>query len=235
MDPQDLKDSAKAFEYLKQNRNAFIKEYIKDEAVDSKESPISVFMAGSPGAGKTEFSRRLLENFTNKPIIIDADEIRKFFPGYIGGNSHVFQKAADKGVNLLYDYALGHGLNMLLDGTFAYGGAMENINRSLIKGRKVFIYYIYQDPEIAWMFTQKREELEHRKVTLGLFIHCFVEAKANVIKAKNTFGDKISLNLVYKNLDTNIEKVFENVGGIDEQVFKSYTVENLKEKLKYNE
>lgn len=235
MSGQNSQDSKKAFEYLKQNKSLFIKEYTKDGSVNSKDPPISLFMAGSPGAGKTEFSRRLVENFNNKPIIIDADEIRKFFPEYRGDNAHIFQDAANKGVNLLYDHALDHDLNMILDGTFAYGGAMENINRSLSKGRKVFIYYIYQDPEIAWMFTQKREALEHRKVTVGLFIHCFVEARINVIKAKNTFGNKISLNLVLKNLNTNIEKVFENVDGVDEQIFKSYTVENLKEKLKYNE
>ena len=81
--------------------------------------------------GGTCFSKRLISHFKQKPIRIDADEIRAMCEGYTGCNAHIFQKAATKGVNILYDYALKNNLNVILDGTFAYGSSLENIERSL--------------------------------------------------------------------------------------------------------
>ena len=123
---------------------------------------------------------------------------------------------------------------MILDGTFAYRLSIENVNRSLTRGRKVEIYYIYQEPKIAWIFTKKREELENRKVTLGLFINTFIVARENVIKAKKIFGDKIKLNLVLKNYDTKTEKIYLDVSDIDDMLFRGYSVEDLQMILGYN-
>jgi len=58
--------------------------------------PISVFMAGSPGAGKTEFSRNviltILEDSTKHNVLrIDGDDLRAKIPGYTGSNSCLFQ------------------------------------------------------------------------------------------------------------------------------------------------
>ena len=100
---------------------------------DSEESePISIFMAGAPGAGKTEISIQLLNildqdnmsedlvkqakqhSVTNldpqkmKSILrIDADELRDHFKqcGYTGHNSHLFQKAVSKLVHKIHDKA----------------------------------------------------------------------------------------------------------------------------------
>jgi len=99
-------------------------------------------MAGSPGAGKTEVSKRLIEEFENKPVRIDADEIRQMFDGYTGTNAHIFQSACTMGVNKLYDYALERRFNVILDGTFAYAKALENVGRSLCRNREVRIYYL---------------------------------------------------------------------------------------------
>lgn len=68
--------------------------------------PVSIFMAGSPGAGKTEVSKELVKEFDRKPMRIDADELRALCPDYVGTNAHLFQKAANKAINVLYDYAL---------------------------------------------------------------------------------------------------------------------------------
>ncbi|MEK7068467.1 MAG: zeta toxin family protein, partial [Patescibacteria group bacterium] len=71
-----------------------------------------------------------IKRFKEKPVRIDADEIRAQCPGYNGGNSSLFQKCADKGVNILYDFCLKNNFNIILDATFAYGDAMQNIERS---------------------------------------------------------------------------------------------------------
>ncbi|MBI3255577.1 MAG: zeta toxin family protein [Candidatus Andersenbacteria bacterium] len=115
-----------------------------------------MFMAGSPGAGKTEVSKRLLSRFEQKPLRIDADEIRTLMPGYVGANACLFQKAATKGVHILYDLALEKSYNAILDGTFAYYDVLQNIQRSLDRGRKVEIFFVYQSPYHAWGFTKKR-------------------------------------------------------------------------------
>ncbi|MCK5212144.1 zeta toxin family protein [Candidatus Parcubacteria bacterium] len=81
-------------------------------------SPVTIFMAGSPGAGKTEFSKNMIIKLNNKydyPIVrIDADEIRELCPDYNGNNSHLFQGAVSTGVNKLYDHVLKKKYNVLL-------------------------------------------------------------------------------------------------------------------------
>lgn len=59
-------------------------------------NPVSVFMAGSPGAGKTEASKALLndiEGEDRKTVCIDPDELRSLFPEYSGDNAALFQPA----------------------------------------------------------------------------------------------------------------------------------------------
>jgi predicted ABC-type ATPase len=188
-------------------------------------------MAGSPGAGKTEVARRLAEKFIKKPILIDADEIRKLCPGYNGTNAHIFQRAANKGVNTLYDYVLHKSLNAIVDGTFAYADSTKNITRSLERNRKVEIYFVYQEPFQAWEFTKKRETLEGRRVSKETFIRGFFMAQENVNKAKADFGNKIELNLVIKNNDNAIESLELNIDKIDYFLATKYTKEQLIEIL----
>jgi predicted ABC-type ATPase len=188
-------------------------------------------MAGSPGAGKTEVSKRLMERFTgNPPVRIDADDIREMFPNYTGANSHVFQSACTIGVNKLFDYVLENDINAILDGTFAYERSLENIERSLKHGRRVIVYYLFQDPAVAWRFTKIREETEGRKVSEEVFIRSFLRARENVLGAKARFGRKIELNVIVKDFTSGLEKVLPDVGDIDGKLPRVYTREEL-EKL----
>ncbi len=118
---------------------------------------ITIFMAGSPGAGKTEFSERympLIFNKTDEKIIkflkdrnidiesvgalfvrIDVDEIREFLPQYQKtdiktdkkGNAHIIQKAANKGLDILRAYCLANEISFLHDGTFGNYNTMREI------------------------------------------------------------------------------------------------------------
>jgi len=222
--------SEQAFEWIKKNHQEVIDKFAnaKDHIPDI--SPTTLFMAGSPGAGKTEVSKRLIENFKQKPIRIDADEIRAICPGYNGQNAHIFQRAATKGVHILYDHALKNNINVILDGTFAYSEALGNIQRSLNYNRKVGIFFIYQDPLQAWDFTKKREALEQRKVTKKVFINAFFKSKINANQAKTDFGPKIELNLIIKDFEKNLEQLELNVDNIDHYMGKVYT-EDLLENL----
>ena len=48
-------------------------------------------------------------------------------------------------------------IHVIIDGTFAYGNALENIERSLKYKRIVELWFVYQDPLKAWEFTKIRE------------------------------------------------------------------------------
>ena len=130
MNEEEQQRSEKAFFWIKANQQKLIKQFTDDSEYSADLQPTTLFMAGSPGAGKTEFSKRLVARFSQKPIRIDADEIRSICEGYSGQHAHIFQKAARKGVHILYDYALKKNINVILDGTFAYSEALENIQRA---------------------------------------------------------------------------------------------------------
>src|SRR3989338_615058 len=113
MNDDELKKSEQAFDWVKINHKKIIEKFASEAEYVSGVQPVTLFMAGSPGAGKTEISKRFIARFKQKPIRIDADEIRTVCDGYTGENSHIFQKAATKGVNILYDYALSKNINVI--------------------------------------------------------------------------------------------------------------------------
>lgn len=107
-------DSEKAKVFIKEHKRFIIDKFASLEKYPPREHPFSMFMAGSPGAGKTEFSKALFESSdflesTEFPIYavrIDADEIKDIIPQYNGGNSDVVQGASSLGVEKLYDSVL---------------------------------------------------------------------------------------------------------------------------------
>jgi predicted ABC-type ATPase len=216
-----------AFEWLKKNKKKLFEKFANLSVYPSDEYPTTIFMAGSPGAGKTEFSRRLAESFIQKPVIIDADEIRKIVPGYSGKNAHIFQKAANKGVNLLYDYVCKKNLNTILDGTFAYADPIKNVEHSLKHERNVEIYFLYQDPVLSWNYTKIREQKEFRNVPKDVFINAYLQSINNVSVAKNHFGPKIKLNLVIKNFEKGMQSLELNTANIESFLPKVYTKQEL--------
>jgi predicted ABC-type ATPase len=223
-----------AFEFIKVNKQELIKKFADPLKYQPVNSPVSLFMAGSPGAGKTEISKSLIGKFIDIPIRIDADEIRQMCPLYTGSNAHIFQKAANKGVNILFDHAIHKKLNLILDGTFAYAYAEENIKRSINKGRVVELWFVYQDPQIAWEFTKTREKTESRHVSKKVFMKSYFESKNNAKKVKDVFGEKISLNLLIKNYETNQEEFKLNINAtqLDNFIPRSYTQVELESILK---
>lgn len=228
-DEQRLANAAQ--KYLKENEDALIEKFASLKEYETDEVLISMFMAGTPGAGKTEVSKRLIEQFKKKPVRIDADEIRSFLPDYTGANAHVFQSAATLGVNKLYDHVLHKKLNVILDGTFAYSGAVNNIQRSLDLGRKVIIYYILQDIPTAWDFTKKREQLEKRRVSKEIFINAYLNSLQNLREVKEKFGEKVELNLIIKDFIQESEEIRPNIPSLDAQLSKIYTKDELERML----
>lgn len=231
MDEKEIE--SKAIEYIKKNKSYIINRFANRTEYSPVDDPFTIVMAGSPGAGKTEFSISLIEQFykenpNSKIVRIDADEIKEVIPQYNKENSYLVQSAAIIGMEKIIDSIYAHNQNALIDGTFAhYKSSIKNIQRSIDHGRPIDIWYLYMDPKKAWDFTRKREKLEGRPIKKEDFINAFFSAKENVNKVKQEYGKKITLNLVIK--DSN--KLYLNIDNIDNYLTIGYNSEELNKKL----
>lgn len=145
-----------AIEEIKARKQEFIEKFIISKR-PLHLNVISFFMAGSPGAGKTEFSRRYMPDVIDRSdrklvktlskkgididsidtlfIRIDVDEIREFLFQYqktdvvrgIRGNAHVVQKAANRGLDIMREYCFKNDISFLHDGTFANYETMQRM------------------------------------------------------------------------------------------------------------
>ncbi|HBO3767475.1 zeta toxin family protein [Pseudomonas aeruginosa] len=230
---QAICDGAIAF--ARANKKSIAKRLTSPQIYAREENPVSVFMAGSPGAGKTEASIELLSQFDeigSKVLRIDPDELRSEFEGYTGGNSWLFQRAVSILVEKIHDLALDQRQSFLLDGTLAnYEIAERNIQRSLRKGRTVLILYVYQRPDLAWEFVQARERVEGRKIPIEEFVRQYFAARDVVNRLKQRFGGSIEVDLLLKNNDGS-HRVYEaNIDRIDSHVPETYDRASLEQML----
>ena len=194
---------------------------------------VSIFMAGSPGAGKTEFSKRLLSRIpeSGKLIVrIDPDEVRGLIPQYRPGRAHEIQGAVALAVEKLHDHVLRNNYSFLLDGTFSnYEKSRSNVERSLKYGRAVSIQYVVQPPQIAWRFTQDREKVEGRNIPRGIFIEQYIASRKTVDILKKEFGDKIVVDLIERDISKRGDdyRVRFNISDIDIYLDNKYSRKDL--------
>lgn len=204
----------------------------------SEDDPVSVFMAGSPGAGKTEAAKEVVAQLEQSPeapkiLRIDPDDLRGEFPGYNGANSWLFQHAASVWVDHMLDLVLDQSQSFILDGTFSdYDRAKRNIERSLKRRREVAILYVYQSPLLAWEFVQAREAKEGRRVHPKQFIDQYFGSRDVVNRLKQEFAAKITVDLLLKPNDQAQKLVRLGVEQIDYHVPERFNRLDLEAALK---
>ncbi|MCT8982650.1 zeta toxin family protein [Shewanella algae] len=216
----------KAIKEAKKMKKAVAKRLV--DHLPEEEAPVSVFMAGSPGAGKTETARAIIRAFADEHgqglVHIENDELRKEFEDYNGLNSPLFQRPATLLVEAVHDKALKNGVSFILDSTLSsFEKAKDNIQRSLDKHRFVEIIFVYQDPEQAWQLVKARERVEGRAV----FVEQFLASQRVVSELKRHFGDQIEIMFIEKNIDGNNDKPHFNVTDIDALLRKKYNRQSL--------
>src|SRR3989344_5468087 len=195
--PEECIIRDQAIAYVREHRDKIIHEIAGDKKYIGNPA-LSIFMAGSPGAGKTETSKVLLSLFDNTPlqnniIRLDPDEIRGLLPQYQGGNAHIFQQPIAIATNYIFNHVIKENMHILLDGTFSnYDYAYQNVTKSLKKNRVIIIMYSYVDPISAWAFTQAREAKEGRKITKQVFIDALFGSLETIKKIQSTFGNKVA-------------------------------------------
>jgi predicted ABC-type ATPase len=193
-------------------------------------------MAGSPGAGKTEFSTMLVQRLyiatPDHPVFrLDPDEIRSFLPQYTGTNSQEMQAAVSLGVSVLFSYCHKNSLDLVMDGTFARPTSFENVKRAIKRGRIVIVMYIYQDPRVAWEYTKKREVLEGRNIPKMAFIEAYFAAYKNMIVLKELYTESVKLNVIENDERNHTKNVLFDVEDIRAILKIDYTPQQLEELL----
>jgi predicted ABC-type ATPase len=229
-DDQRIADEAVVF--AKANRKGIARRLTDPSIFLSEDSPVSVFMAGSPGAGKTEASLEFLSRFGGGVLRIDPDNYRSELPGYTGSNSSLFQRAVSVLVSAVHDEALRLQQSFLLDGTSSnYETVARNIQRSLKRGRFVLVLYVYQNPERAWKFVQAREKVEGRNIPVEGFVHQYFAAREVVNRLKFHFGHSVTVDIFIKNEDGSTKAYRENIQQIDTHIPETYDHDSLARKL----
>lgn len=220
-----------AIKYAKSNRTRISNELTNLFEYPSVDYPIAVFMAGAPGAGKTEVSQALVSQFEHT-LRIDADEYRRYFPDYSGGNSHLFQRAVSLIVERVLDKVFKHKQNFVLDGTFSnIDVARKNIRRAIGHGHSVELLYVFQNPVVSWAFVGAREEQEGRRILLDTFIEQFLNSKEVVNQIKREFADAINVRLLIKNLDMDSAEYINVEGRIEDYIEWEYNAPQLRADL----
>lgn len=209
-------------EYAKKHRTEIARRLTDPAIFIPETNPVSVFMAGSPGAGKTEASIELLklkDAGGTKMLRIDPDDLREKLPGYTGENVWLFQRAVIPIVERIHDLALKHGQSFLLDRTLSrYCVAEKNIRRSLEKDRTVQILYVYQEPQQAWRFVQAREAAEGHRIQPEDFVRQYFAAREMINRLKTDLGKCIQVDLLMKNNDGSQQFYRAGIDQIDNHI-----------------
>lgn len=229
--PEQHKIEDEALEFARKHKKVIARRLTDPERFLPEDEPVSVFMAGSPGAGKTEASIELLamvEADSSEILRIDPDDLRAEFPSYTGDNSWLFQKGISVLVEKIHDMALKQRQSFLLDGTLSnYDKAEHNISRSLRKGRVVQILYVYQEPKLAWEFVTSREAVEGRRIRPEHFIEQYFAARNVVNELKAKFRSEIKVDLLLKNTDNSHRSYKAGIDRIDNHIPEKYTPGHL--------
>lgn len=120
LSPSELAIQKKALDFAKKNRTRICRRLTDTSIYIPEQQPVSVFMSGSPGAGKTESSKELVAALTEDGghvLRLDPDDLREEFEDYNGNNSYLFQAAVITLVERAMDMIFKNNQSFLLDGT----------------------------------------------------------------------------------------------------------------------
>ena len=219
-------------EFVRRNKHLFINRTIT--GLRFLESRLAIFMAGTPGSGKTEVADALAAVYPNAMARIDADEYRKLIPEYTPERASDFQRAATRAVNEVFNYVVRHGYSFILDGTFASSQSISNIDRVLKHGYLPTIVFVYQDPKAAWNFTRIRVARHDRDVPKDAFIKSYFRLRENfqdVVERCSGQYSAVRIVLVEKDYDNRTRQVVYDVDQISKILQPMYSLESLREML----
>lgn len=220
-------------DFVKTNKHLFIDYTFNKISSDEQNNKLAIFMAGTPGSGKTEVTSILQTLRPAQLATIDADQYRGLVPGYNGHNAANYQRAASLAVDQCFTYALHHNYSFILDATFASSRSPQNISRSLRRNYSVLIVFVLQKPQTAWRFTQIRERKGTRYVPLEAFINTYFKSRDNFFTVLDSHLDNeyLAAMLVEKDYNNKIAHIYSKRADIDNLLASAYNSDQLKQEL----
>ena len=218
----------KAAQWMRENAESVLRDTVRNH--NPRVARECIFMAGSPGAGKSETVHRLQlrESF----VVLEADEIRILNPLYRKttgdekGNAHLIQKAAGIGLDYCRKYCIDNEIAFVQDTTFQNKGSIGLVQKLLNAEWDVAILFIFQDPKRAWEFTKIREAKEGRSIPAESFARSFANVVGNIHRLQEKCTG-IQISLIIKE-GTEVKKTIE----VGKKPIQSVLVENGVEILK---
>lgn len=216
--------------WARKNKKKFANAMILQSGAKSHAKPAAFFMAGLPGAGKTEFTENLVDSLGLPVVRIDMDQIATQIDGYKPEQAHAFREAATDIMNAVFDRVKHQKVDFIMDGTFRSDKAIRNVQHVLDKGYTVKVFYLHQEPDKAWEFTRAREKIEKRAINSTGFIESYYEIRENIIRLSGLGLVNVTLDIVIKNKNNKVGEWYTNVTAsqIDDLIGVSYNKEELK-------
>lgn len=179
------------------------KKWVKDKVNQQKvvatcvgDSPradkLAIFMAGIPGAGKTEFVHGLQGSPLGDYTIIEHDQLVEHIDTYAPERYYEYRKAGSTLVTVLFEHCLKNGYSFIFDGTLSHDNGFKNVQETLKRGYSVIIIYIHRDAKSAWQLTKDRELVKKRSIEKQGFIETCQKITVNLKKIFTSFADNKS-------------------------------------------
>lgn len=206
---------------------------VTSAGVEPHDEPAAFFMAGLPGAVKTEFTENLIKDLGLKVVRIDMDEIATHIDGYHPEEAHAFRGGASDVLNAVFDRAVHRKVDFIMDGTFRSNSALGNLRRCEQKGYHIKLFYLHQEPFFAWDFTKAREKVEKRSISREGFINSYFGIFDNLDALIRESVPNFTVDLVVKDENNKIGRWHENIhlSEIDELTGTRYNREQLERML----
>lgn len=232
-------DEAKKWVKDKKNQQRVVDACVGSEPRSDK---LAFFMAGIPGAGKTELAKGLQGSPRGDHIVIEHDQLVEHIDGYKPENYYNFRRAGSTLVTKLFEHCLEHGYSFIFDGTLSHDNGYKNIKKALNHGFSVIVVYVHQDINSAWKLTQDRELVKKRAIERTGFIETCQKITTSLRKIFATFSDNshFAFWIVKKNgapgtensdliFYDHIDQPSSDKAAIERILNEEYNVEELKD------
>jgi predicted ABC-type ATPase len=186
---------AEAKEWVKDktNQETVVKRFFEDYPPHQRK--MAFFMAGIPGAGKTEFAENTINRLKPKLVPIEHDKLVEYIPGYRPEDYYNFRTAGSALVTRLLDECLKNGYGFIFDGTLSHEHGYRNIEKTLKNGYFVQIVYIVQTAQAAWALTKDRELVKKRAIEKEGFIATCNKINMSLLNIFQRFKDRDNFGL----------------------------------------
>jgi len=216
-------DDAKIWVKNKANQDLVLKMFL--ETNPPVRAKVAFFMAGIPGAGKTEFAENTIRESSSHLLPIEHDKLVEYIEGYQPEDYYNFRKAGSVLVTRIFDDAIKNGYAFIFDGTLSHENGARNIKKALNAGYDVYVVYIVQEARLAWELTQAREVVKKRSIQKSGFISTCNKLNANLSTIFSNFRANKAFHFWIINKQGNIDMKSGSITLHDSQSDKHLEIE----------